>query len=440
MSEHDTLAGSVSVGDLSRHTIASVLFERWFIPRSIRSGEVSEYQRALLALKFALGIGVCTAGFGLVLIGLDAVVMGGFDVGLSALICLSPIVIRVTRSVDVGCHAVITSIVIMLTGVSLLGGGMLAPTVPVLVMAPMVAVFLLNRRAGYIWTGIVTGLILVVATIEAVGHPFRMYMDSDDMPFIRTSVYVSLFAVAVLFVLLYDSAKQKAVAEVKAANQRMNKMIVHVEATSEALSHSAAVFFGRELGASEVRDTAGLTQQMMSTAATGRTIIDNVGERIRGMIAQYNQISERIDELHEQSGTIAEMVQTIDKISDRLDLMALNTGIEAANAGEAGKRFALLADDMRRLAVRVTTETRQITQAIRRVYGHTDDAKAASRTGRMLTDEGVAELDRMARAFDELYQLIERTTEASKRVTHDTESQIAAIHRLANVSSHQPRD
>ncbi|MCG8419165.1 MAG: methyl-accepting chemotaxis protein [Proteobacteria bacterium] len=413
-------------------------YARWFIPASIRTGAHNEYQRALLAVKFALGIGTCTAGFSAVLFFIGASIPATYDLGISLLICASPMVMRVTHSVTAGCHALLLSIVVMLVGVSLLGGGMKAPTIPVLVMAPMVAVFLSDRAAGFVWTGIVTLLVVVISIVEALGYSLPQYVDDEYMPFIRTAVYASLFLVAMLFVLFYDNAKQNALAEVNAAHKQIAKMMVHVEATTEALSRSAAEFFGSDLTAADREAAEGLTQQMMTTASTGRDIIDSVGQSIHGMIRQYKQISERVQELHQQSGTIVEMVQTIDSISDRLDLMALNTGIEAANAGEAGKSFMLLADNMRRLAERVTSETQRINQTIRRVHRHTEAAMKASRTGQALTDEGAAELHLMSQAFDELYQLIERTAEASKRVTHDTESQLLAIHNLATASSREP--
>jgi len=128
------------------------------------------------------------------------------------------------------------------------------------------------------------------------------------------------------------------------------------------------------------------------------------------------------------------MVHTIDNISDRLDLMALNTGIEAANAGAAGERFRLLAEDMRRLAERVLDETTRIKQSIRAVHAHTQAVTDASLAGQALTDEGRAQLESMARVFDDLYTLIERTADASKRITSETKRQLGAIQALVETA------
>jgi methyl-accepting chemotaxis protein len=114
--------------------------------------------------------------------------------------------------------------------------------------------------------------------------------------------------------------------------------------------------------------------------------------------------------------------------------MALNTGIEAVNAGEAGQRFQLIAEDMRRRAERVSVETRRISETIHRVQKDTHTAAEASLAGQALTEQGVEKLTQMSRAFDDMYELIERTAEASMRITHDTEVQIAAIHELADAS------
>ncbi|MEM9489751.1 MAG: methyl-accepting chemotaxis protein [Myxococcota bacterium] len=413
-----------------------VSLERWFLSKSIRQGDKAELQRAILAIKFALGVGVFTAVFSIALFAMGAVVLAAYDVVISLVLCLAPLVMRFGASVTAGCHAVVSAIVMMIVGLSILGGGMTSPTVPALVMAPMVALFLSNRAGAYAWTGIVVAVVIVIAAIEGTGHEFVLYLDASLMPFIRASVYGALFLNALFFVMLYDTAKQSALDEVNAANQRISKMIVHVEATGAALSRSAAAFFGAErAGPTPEPNDKGLTQQMMATAEDGRELIARVAERIHGMISQYEQISRRINDLYEQSGAITTMVSTIDNVSDRLDLMALNIGIEAANAGPAGRNFRLLADDMRRLAERVITETREIKRVMRQVRKHTDAAMSASQAGQNLTDSGVMELDRMSKSFDNLYDLIERTAEASKKVTKDTEVQIEAIHELASATS-----
>jgi hypothetical protein len=369
---------------------------------------------------------------------------------MTSLMTATPLVLRSSGSLTVTAHVFIASTVALYGGVGALLGGLIAPTTAILAVAPILAVFLIGRAAGVFWSAVVLVWIAAFFALPRLGVAMPLYIDADRLPDLRAAGLATLVTVSLFFVLQYDAAKNTALHAVREANSRMRAMIAHLDATSDALSQSAAEFLGaddayavfaarstRERG-DDADDRGGLTHQMQRTAASSRLLLGNVGASLRGMIEQYNTISARIYDLAKQSGTIEELVYTIDSISDRLDLMALNTGIEAAHAGQSGAQFQLLADDMRRLAERVIAETDRIKASIETVQRHTQAALEASLAGQALTDEGTAQLEAMGRAFDRLHRLIERTAQASQRITGDTISQLATIHALVSTSLEQP--
>lgn len=403
----------------------------WTIPKHIRHGDADQLKTAELMVKYAMTVLQLTAPFPVIMYYLGAPQAALYNLILVGLVMGSPFVMRITGSVALACHTLIMLIVAMLMGLSLFMGGLVAPTVPAALAAPVAAMFLLGARAGISWAVVCIILIVVEASAEAMGVVFPNMVTPAQALFLRSAGLASVIVFVMAFMLQFDALTRQAVSEVQIANRRVTTMIEHVETTSITLSKSAAQLLGSDDVNSKGERHEGLTQQMMTTASSSREMLDSMGESLYGMIGHYRAISQRIQDLHKQSGTIEDLVEIIDKISDRLDLMALNTGIEAAHVGVAGKRFRLLSDDMRRLAERVSAETTRIKAALRQVQQHTDAALDASMSGQSLTDDGTAKLDVMSRQFEHMYQLIESTAAASQRMSEDTRNQTTAIRRLA---------
>ncbi len=406
----------------------------WILPRAILDWPADERLRALRFVQLAFGFGGIGVVISAVLMGMNARGPALYHLAGSVLLALTPLLLRWTGSLRLATHAMIAGLVGGMFLLATMLGGMQAPHLPVASMCPILAMLLAGRRAALFWGGVVAASYVLLYVLDVlVGLRFATPFDADGLALIETLSLCVLVGLALVFVSLYEAAQEKSLAVVHDANHRMVAMISHLDATSRALGRSAAEFLGADAGVTDA-PAVGLTRQMLTTAGSSRAMIQRVQGSIRGMIEQYGEISARIRELSSLSDTIAEMVHTIDNISDRLDLMALNTGIEAANAGAAGERFRLLAEDMRRLAERVLDETTRIKQSIRAVQAHTQAVTDASLAGQALTDEGRAQLESMARVFDDLYTLIERTADASKRITSETKRQLGVIQTLVETA------
>ncbi|MCS6808645.1 MAG: methyl-accepting chemotaxis protein [Bacteroidota bacterium] len=153
---------------------------------------------------------------------------------------------------------------------------------------------------------------------------------------------------------------------------------------------------------------------------------DIVAETIRGMntIAEVvTQSSNTVQELGRSSEQIGEIVRVIEEIADQTNLLALNAAIEAARAGEQGRGFAVVADEVRKLAERTTKATKEIAQTIQKIQQNTVHAVQAMQSGTKEVEHGK--------------QAVSRAAEALERIIHRTGAVADIIAQLASASQRQ---
>jgi methyl-accepting chemotaxis protein len=122
-----------------------------------------------------------------------------------------------------------------------------------------------------------------------------------------------------------------------------------------------------------------------------------------------------MEELGKSSDQIGRIIGVIDDIADQTNLLALNAAIEAARAGEQGRGFAVVADEVRKLAERTTTATKEIAQMIKNIQDETKIAVGAMEQGTKQVEEGVAST---AQAGDSLKEIIEMSEQVGEMITH----------------------
>jgi len=148
---------------------------------------------------------------------------------------------------------------------------------------------------------------------------------------------------------------------------------------------------------------AAQSSQLTSDAASKGS--DVVQETIKGMgriAAQVKQSAQTVESLGVRSEQIGEIVGTIEDIADQTNLLALNAAIEAARAGEQGRGFAVVADEVRALAERTTRATREISGMIQSIQTETKAAVKAMEEGVAEVGKGAVSSEKSGQALDEI--------------------------------------
>jgi methyl-accepting chemotaxis protein len=157
------------------------------------------------------------------------------------------------------------------------------------------------------------------------------------------------------------------------------------------------------------------SRQAAETARQGGNIVNQTLTKMRAIADSVGATARKVEELGKSSDQIGRIVGVINDIADQTNLLALNAAIEAARAGEQGRGFAVVADEVRKLAERTTSATKEIAQMIRTVQEETKVAVSAMEEGTKQVEEGV---QTTAQAGDSLKGIIHTSEEVGEMIMH----------------------
>ena len=177
-------------------------------------------------------------------------------------------------------------------------------------------------------------------------------------------------------------------------------------------------------------------REATEVAASGAQVVD---QTVTGMarIAERVQGSAKIvEELGRRSNQIGEIIGTIEDIADQTNLLALNAAIEAARAGEQGRGFAVVADEVRALAERTTRATREIGEMIKSIQKETTSAVSAMEEGVAEVERGTAGAAQSGEALQHILQRIDVVTQQINQIATAAEEQTATTTEVSRNIMH----
>jgi methyl-accepting chemotaxis protein len=210
-----------------------------------------------------------------------------------------------------------------------------------------------------------------------------------------------------------DADLQKQTAEIELLATAMNEMAATI---AEVAKHA--------------QNTSDATASSERHAGQGQAIVRRVIDAIGDIANEVSHASATIQTVKQESLNIGTILDTIQAIAEQTNLLALNAAIEAARAGEQGRGFAVVADEVRTLAARTQKSTTEIKALIDRLQGSASTAVNTMDAGVQKANHGVSLADNAGQALTEIMQSVSAITDMTLQIASATEEQSTVVQEM----------
>ena len=202
-----------------------------------------------------------------------------------------------------------------------------------------------------------------------------------------------------------------------AAASEVSTTIMELLSTSKQIADSA-------------RGVARISEQAGQGARGGDQTVQRAQEAIGGIKRQVDLIVGHMLELGRKSQQAGGILELVNELAEQTNILAINATIEAAGAGDAGRRFAVVADEIRKLADRVGGSTKDIRALIEDIRSAVNTTVMATEIGTKAVDAGTRQFTEVTTSFSDIARLVGTTTEAAREIELSTKQQASAVEQV----------
>jgi methyl-accepting chemotaxis protein len=205
--------------------------------------------------------------------------------------------------------------------------------------------------------------------------------------------------------------------EQTSAMSEISTTITELLATSRQIAESA-------------QRVAEIANHTAAAARTGEMTVDKGHEAIMAIRRQVDVIVHHMLDLGKKSQQIGSVLEIVSELAEQTNILAINATIEAAGAGDAGRRFGVVADEIRKLADRVGGSAKEIRGLIDDVRSAVNTTVMTTEAGSKAVEAGADQFARVAAAFGQISSHVATTTEAAKEIELSTKQQATAVEQV----------
>lgn len=215
-----------------------------------------------------------------------------------------------------------------------------------------------------------------------------------------------------------------------AANQQATSSREQATAMSEiATTITELLVTSRQIAESAQR-VSGIASDTAKAAGGGDDAVQRGQEAVASIRRQVDLVVGHMVDLGRKSQQVGSIVDIINELADQTNILSINASIEAAGAGETGRRFAVVADEIRKLADRVAGSTREIRSLVDEIRSSVNTTVMATEGSSKAVDAGVRQFGDVAALFSRIGGQVQTTTEASREIELSTKQQATAVEQV----------
>ncbi len=225
---------------------------------------------------------------------------------------------------------------------------------------------------------------------------------------------------------------QSAAAELEAAATQQSRGAKEQSQTSTEVSTTARelVSTSRQIAGSAQRVTQ-LGGETTQAAKNGERTVQAANEAVLSVRTEVSRIVDHMIHLGRKSHEIGGILDIINELSEQTNILAINATIEAVGAGEAGRRFGVVASEIRKLADRVGGSTKDIRRLVEEIRGAANTTVMATEDGAKAVETGTRRFGELTESFKRIVDFVASTADASREIELSTQQQTSAMEQMS---------